>query len=127
MEMNRRNFLATASIAAVAGIVSRGSNAAGEQSKVRGKSYVAACPPVKASIPRSPGPMRVMVIGGHPDDADIICGCTAAKLIAKGCRVKFVAACNGNIGHHIHDRKTTAEIRRQETLKAARVWGARQL
>lgn len=50
---------------------------------------MAACPPVKASIPRTPGPYRIMVIGGHPDDADIICGCTAAKLIAKGCRVQF--------------------------------------
>jgi LmbE family N-acetylglucosaminyl deacetylase len=64
-----------------------------------------------------------MVIGGHPDDADIICGCTAAKLIAKGCRVKFVAACNGDIGHHRLSRAETAAVRRQETLNAAKVWG----
>ena len=122
MTINRRNFLAAAGLAATVGFSKRG-EAAGEPNKVRGRTYVAACPPVKASIPRTPGPMRIMVIGGHPDDADIICGCTAAKLVAKGCRVKFVAACNGDIGHHIHDKPTTAAIRRQETLAAAKVLG----
>ena len=112
-----------AGAASVAGIVGEKVEAAGELNKVRGKSYVAACPPVKASIPRMPGPQRVMVIGAHPDDADIICGCTAAKLVRKGARVKFVAVCNGNIGHHKLSRKETAATRRQETLNAAKVLG----
>ena len=64
-----------------------------------------------------------MVIGAHPDDADIVCGCTAAKLVAKGARVKFVAVCNGDIGHHIYSREKTAAVRRQETLNAAKVFG----
>ena len=96
---------------------------AAELEVTRGKTYVAACPPVKDSIPRTPGPYRIMVIGAHPDDADIQCGCTAAKLIAKGARVKFVAVCNGNIGHHMLSREETAATRRQETLNAAKVWG----
>ena len=122
MNLNRRNFLLAAGMTAAAGLMKK-AEAAGELNKVRGRTYVAACPPVKASIPRTPGPTRVMVIGGHPDDADIICGCTAAKLIAKGCRVRFVAACNGDIGHHIHDKATTAAIRRQETdvLRSRRI------
>ena len=123
MEINRRKFLGAGALALVAGFVADRASAAGELNKVRGKTFVAACPPVTPTIPRTPGPYRVMVIGGHPDDADIICGCTAAKLIAKGCKVRFVAACNGDIGHHIHDKPTTAAIRRQETLKAAKVWG----
>ena len=122
MNIDRRSLLAAAGVAA-AGIAARRAGAAGEPNKVRGRTYVAACPPVTDTIPRTPGPMRIMVIGGHPDDADIICGCTAVKLIAKGCRVKFVAACNGDIGHHVHDRATTAKIRRQETLNAAKVFG----
>lgn len=89
----------------------------------RTRTYVAACPPVIESIPRTPGPQRVMIIGAHPDDADIVCGCTAAKLVAKGARVKFVAVCNGNIGHHIYSREKTAAVRRQETLNAAKVFG----
>ena len=122
--MNVKGRLVVAAVGLAAIIACAGKSfAAGELNKVRGRTYVAACPPVKASIPRTPGPMRVMVIGGHPDDADIICGCTAAKLIAKGCRVRFVAACNGDLGHHVHDRKTIAAIRRQETLNAAKVWG----
>lgn len=108
--------VASSNLAAAAGI--------GAESAVAGKrNYVAACPPVKATIPRTPGPQRVMVIGAHPDDADITCGCTAAKLVAKGARVKFVAVCNGDIGHHKLGRKETAAKRRQETLKAAKVWG----
>ena len=119
MDLNRRGFLTFAgAVAAVLGI-NRKAKAAGELNKLRGRTYVAACPPVKASIPRTPGPQRIMMIGGHPDDADIICGCTAAKLIAKGCRVKFVAACNGDIGHHKLSRAETAATRRQETLNAA--------
>ena len=90
MNIDRRKFFAALGLTAVAGMARR-ANAAGELNSVRGRTFVAACPPVKASIPRTPGPYRIMVIGGHPDDADIICGCTAAKLIKKGCRVKFVA------------------------------------
>ena len=122
MKMNRRIFLGAIGCVAAVGAVTR-MEAAGELNTIRGKTYVAACPPVKASIPRTPGPYRIMVIGGHPDDADIICGCTAAKLIKKGCRIKFVAACNGDIGHHIHSREKTAAIRRRETLNAAKVFG----
>ena len=120
--MKRRDFLAGASMLAIGGMVGK-ANAAGEPTNINGRTYIAACPPVTETIPRTPGAPRVMVIGGYPDDADIICGCTAAKLVAKGVRVKFVAACNGDIGHHIHDRATTAKIHRQETLNAAKVFG----
>ena len=123
MELNRRNFLMAAGTLTLAGMVGGSADAAGEPNKFRGKTYVAACPPVKATIPRTPGPQRVMVIGAHPDDADIQCGCTAAKLVAKGARVKFVAVCNGSVGHHRLSRKETAATRRQETLNAAKVWG----
>ena len=122
MNINRRSFLSGATLMA-AGTLTKRLSAASEVNSFRGKTYVAACPPVKASIPRTPGPQRVMVIGAHPDDADITCGCTAAKLIAKGARVKFVAVCNGSVGHHRLNRKETAATRRQETLNAAKVWG----
>ena len=121
--MNGMKVFAVVCLTVTAGVVGGVAEAAGELNGIRGKTYVAACPPVKDSIPRTPGPQRVMVIGAHPDDADIQCGCTAAKLIAKGARVKFVAVCNGNIGHHKLSRKETAETRRQETLNAAKVWG----
>ena len=123
MNQSQMKFLAAIGLSVIVGLVGENADAAGKESTVRGKTYVAACPPVKASIPRTPGPQRVMVIGAHPDDADIVCGCTAAKLIAKGVRVKFVAVCNGSVGHHRMNRKETAARRRQETLNAAKVWG----
>ena len=122
MKLNRREILAIVGAVSVAGLVGT-ANASSEANALRGKTFVAACPAVTESIPRTPGPQRVMVIGAHPDDADITCGCTAAKLIRKGARVKFVAVCNGNIGHHVYDRAKTAAVRRQETLNAAKVWG----
>ncbi len=123
MDFSRRGFLAATGLVAAALGINRKAKAAGEPNKVRGRTYVAACPPVTSTIPRTPGPQRIMMIGGHPDDADIICGCTAAKLVAKGCRVKFVAACNGDIGHQTMTRAETAARRRRETLEAAKVWG----
>ena len=122
MAVNRRAFLVRLGLFSFAGMVCK-SEAARELNKVRGRTFVAACPPVIESIPRTPGPQRVMVIGAHPDDADIVCGCTAAKLVAKGARVKFAAVCNGDIGHHIYSREKTAAVRRQETLNAAKVFG----
>ncbi len=122
MDINRRMFLGAGVAMAAAGLAKH-VEAAGETVKFNGRSYVAACPPVTERIPRKPGPYRVMVVGAHPDDADIVCGCTAAKLVAKGAQVKFVACCNGSVGHHLLDRKATAAKRRQETLNAAKVWG----
>ena len=112
MAVNRRAFLVRLGLFSFAGMAYK-SEAARELNKVRGRTFVAACPPVIESIPRTPGPQRVMVIGAHPDDAEIVCGCTAAKLVAKGALVKFVAVCNGNIGHHIYSREKTAAVRRQ--------------
>ena len=110
MNVNRRGFLGAGLMMAVGGVAdtARTEALSERQKTIRGKTYVAACPPVKSSIPRTSGPQRVMVIGAHPDDADIVCGCTAAKLVAKGVRVKFVAVCNGDIGHHRLGRKETA-------------------
>ena len=56
MKLSRKNVLAMAGIVAVAGIVGASAEAAGEMNGIRGKTYVAACPPVKESIPRTPGP-----------------------------------------------------------------------
>ena len=41
---------------------------------------------------------RVMVIAAHPDDAEIQCGGTVAKLIREGARVSYVLCTSGNRG-----------------------------
>lgn len=116
MKLNRRNFLAMAGVVAVVGIVGMSAEAAGELNRVRGKSYVAACPPVKESIPRTPGPQRVMIIGAHPDDADIQCGCTAAKLIAIGDRSKNIA------GRDTYLKKYWAASKEKNAVRFADAW-----
>jgi LmbE family N-acetylglucosaminyl deacetylase len=61
-----------------------------------------------------------MIIGAHPDDADIVCGGTALKLISRGFKVKFVSVTDGRMGHHKLTPDETASVRRRETLEAAR-------
>lgn len=66
---------------------------------------------------------RVMVIGAHPDDPDIRFGGTAAKLAAKGVRVRFVSVGNGYYGHHLMEDEALADRRHAEMRAAAKVWG----
>ena len=81
--------------------------------------------------PRYPGfaeknfrlPMRVMVIGAHPDDADIYCGATAIKLAKAGAKVRFVSLCNGNKGHQTMTSPALAARRFGETQCAAKAYG----
>ena len=85
-----------------------------------GRKFVGACPGVVSTIGRKPGPIRIMIIGAHPDDADNVCGCFAVRMIAKGYKVKFVSITDGRMGHHRLTPQETADIRRAETLEAAK-------
>jgi len=69
------------------------------------------------------GPMRIMVIGAHPDDPDFHCGATAALLAAKGARVVFVSLTNGDKGHHTMSSADLAKRRLGETQAAAKAYG----
>jgi LmbE family N-acetylglucosaminyl deacetylase len=44
--------------------------------------------------------LKILVIGAHPDDADVGCGGLALKYIAQGHTVKFLSTTNGDTGHH---------------------------
>jgi len=58
--------------------------------------------------------IKVLVIGAHPDDADLMFGGTAVKMIKNGHQVKFVSLTNGSAGHHVLKRKELAARRRKE-------------
>ena len=124
MGYNRREFLGAAAIAA-AGIAGSTSQAQTTAPKAgRKRAFVAACPPSSREYnSRRPGPTRVMVIGAHPDDADITCGGLAVSLIQRGFKVKFVSITDGRMGHHRLTPDETAATRRAETLEAARRFG----
>ena len=66
---------------------------------------------------------RILFIGAHPDDADILCGGTAFKLARLGHIVKFVSVTNGDTGHHILSREETARIRKEEAQASAKAIG----
>ena len=125
MKINRRSLLGMA-----VGVVTAGAAPAVEDGGkgcksaiANGHTFVAACPGATATIPRKAGPTRVMIIGAHPDDADIYAGCLTVKLIERGFQVKFVSITDGRMGHHRLTPLETAKTRRAETLEAARRFG----
>src|SRR5437879_8878269 len=74
--------------------------------------------------PLSDLPLRILVIGAHPDDADIKAGGTAARWCGLGHVVRLVSLTDGRAGHHEMPGPRLAERRRAEAQSAAEVIGA---
>ncbi len=70
--------------------------------------------------------LRVMVIGAHPDDADVNMAGTISKYTAAGARVKMVAMTNGNKGHRTMPPDALAARRFGEAQSSAKVVGAEE-
>lgn len=68
-------------------------------------------------------PLRVLVIGAHPDDCDIMAGGTSALWRRHGHEVKFISVTNGDAGHHLKSGPELAAIRKAEAAAAGRVLG----
>ncbi|MBM3993117.1 MAG: PIG-L family deacetylase [Planctomycetes bacterium] len=69
-------------------------------------------------------PLRLLIIGAHPDDADFAAGGTAALYAAAGHTVGMVSLTNGDAGHHDMPGPKLAERRRKEAAAAGAVIGA---
>src|SRR5438132_12317875 len=69
-------------------------------------------------------PLRLLILGAHPDDADFAAGGTAALYRAAGHAVKMVSLTNGDAGHHLHPGPELARRRRAEAAAAGAVIGA---
>jgi LmbE family N-acetylglucosaminyl deacetylase len=69
-------------------------------------------------------PLRLLIIGAHPDDADYHAGGLAALYRAAGHVVQMVSLTNGDAGHHVAWGPKLAERRRAEATAAAAVIGA---
>lgn len=67
--------------------------------------------------------LNVVVIGAHPDDADIRAGGTAILLAKAGHKVLFVSVTNGQSGHHVHKPIVLAAIRKKEAAEAGKRFG----
>jgi LmbE family N-acetylglucosaminyl deacetylase len=69
-------------------------------------------------------PLRLLILGAHPDDADYAAGGTAALYRAAGHVVKMVSLTNGDAGHHVTWGPELAARRHGEAQAAAAVIGA---
>ena len=73
--------------------------------------------------PAAPRQLRIIVFGAHPDDAELQAAGVAALWSAKGHKVKFVAATNGDIGHFSQAGGPLAIRRYKEVQECARILG----
>jgi len=69
------------------------------------------------------GILRIVVIGGHPDDADIKAGGTAILWAKMGHEVKFVSVTNGDAGHQTEGGGALARRRMEEARESAKRMG----
>jgi LmbE family N-acetylglucosaminyl deacetylase len=68
--------------------------------------------------------MRVLAVGAHPDDLEILCGGTLAKYARRGDHVTMAVATNGEVGSPTLPKEEIAKIRREEALASAKLIGA---
>ncbi|MDQ7876549.1 PIG-L deacetylase family protein [Microbacterium sp. QXD-8] len=68
--------------------------------------------------------MRVLAVGAHPDDVDLLCAGTLARYAAAGHDVMIAIATNGDVGSPTLRRDQIAKIRHQEARASAAVIGA---
>ncbi|MHA6485507.1 PIG-L deacetylase family protein [Paenibacillus sp. strain BS8-2] len=68
--------------------------------------------------------MNILAVGCHPDDLEIGCGGTLAKLSSCGHKVTMVHVANGDKGHKIIPPEELIQIRRLEAKKAGSLIGA---
>lgn len=68
--------------------------------------------------------MNVLAVGCHPDDLEIGCGGTLAKLASQGHKVTMVHVANGDKGHKIIQPEELKAIRKLEAQAAGALIGA---
>jgi LmbE family N-acetylglucosaminyl deacetylase len=71
--------------------------------------------------------MRILAVGAHPDDLEILCGGTLAKYARRGDHVVMAVATNGEVGSSTLAKTEIAALRKQEAEAAAGVIGAELL
>jgi LmbE family N-acetylglucosaminyl deacetylase len=69
-------------------------------------------------------PLRILIIGAHPDDADYSAGGLATLYCRQGHVVKMVSATDGGAGHHVKPGPEMVARRRAEAAASGAVIGA---
>ena len=68
-------------------------------------------------------PLHFLLLGAHPDDADIEAGGLALLMTQKGHRVTLMSATDGSAGHHLLSREELAHRRREEACRSGQALG----
>lgn len=72
----------------------------------------------------STSPLRLLILGAHPDDAEVYAGGLAANYRDQQHLVKIVSVTDGGAGHYDTSLTNLNEIRRDEAAAAAGIIGA---
>jgi LmbE family N-acetylglucosaminyl deacetylase len=68
--------------------------------------------------------MRVLAVGAHPDDVELLCSGTLARYANDGHEVSIAIATDGAAGEQTGTKEETARTREDEARKAAEIIGA---
>jgi LmbE family N-acetylglucosaminyl deacetylase len=68
--------------------------------------------------------MKVLAIGAHPDDVELLCAGTVAKFAKLGHDVVICHVCDGNKGSNVYSSEELVKIRRNEACQSAKLIGA---
>jgi LmbE family N-acetylglucosaminyl deacetylase len=68
--------------------------------------------------------MKVLAVGAHPDDLEILCGGTLARFAQGGHEVVMCHASRGDRGSFVHTSEEIAALRWEEATRAAEICGA---
>lgn len=68
--------------------------------------------------------LKVLAVGAHPDDLEILCGGTLALYAQAGASVTMCSVASGDRGSFVHTREEIAAIRAAEAASAAGILGA---
>jgi LmbE family N-acetylglucosaminyl deacetylase len=71
--------------------------------------------------------MKILAVGAHPDDIEILCAGTLAKYAQKGHIVTMAHTCRGDKGHFEIPADELSRIRRREAAESASVIGAESI
>ena len=68
--------------------------------------------------------MKVLAVGAHPDDLEILCGGTLARFAQDGHEVVMCHVSRGDRGSFVHTSEEISRIRSEEARRAAEICGA---
>ena len=69
--------------------------------------------------------MKILAVGAHPDDLEILCAGTLAKYALRGDEVTMAVATNGEVGSATLSKEEIASVRQREAQASADVIGAK--